>query len=102
MSFALKCLVIILITFTNLACPLPHDPEKSFDQAKRRGLRVGVVGDVSHQAISTGTLTKLKQFAKAHELDLIPIRDSLDALLHQLEKFKIDLVAEPLNQNSPW
>lgn len=95
--------VIVLLT----ACSFPKDPENSLQEARQRGLRVGIVNNPPYttykNGIAGGTEAGIiNRFAKSGGLKVTYICGTESVLMPQLEKYNLHLIIGGFDKKTIW
>lgn len=98
-------LICAFILYTS--CNLPKDPESSWENAKKEGLRVGVVDNppftkISSDSFSGKEITLINNFAASKNLEVTYLKGNESHLIEKLEKYEIDLVVGGFDKKTTW
>lgn len=98
-------LIFSLLLFSS--CNIPRDPNKSWEQAKKDSLRVGIVNKKSSSAVHSDSLNLserqfIKEFSKKNNLKTTFIEGSETDLIKKLEKFELDILLGEFDKKTIW
>ncbi len=98
-------LISILLLFTS--CNLPKDPKSSWENAKKEGLRVGVIDNppftnTTSESFSGTEMEIINNFAASKNLEVSYLKGNESYLIEKLEKFEIDLVIGGFTKKTVW
>ena len=85
-----------------MSCSWPKDPEDTFEQARHKGLRVGVVSTPQDRASIDREKAMLVAFAKANTMQLTFVEDSETRLIELLKQYELAIVCGGFTKNTLW
>lgn len=100
-------LILILFVLFCQSCTYPQDPENSFEEAQSNRLLVGLIDNppfvqVAKDSFSGSEVQKLKNFAKAHNLEIKFIPGTESELVEKLENYELHIVAGGFTRQTIW
>lgn len=99
--------ILILTLLVMAGCTFPRDPENSFEEAQKNGLKVGVVKrppfvNISGENFSGSEIDLIREFAEKEHLQIEFKEGSETELLEELEKFHLQVVAGGFTKKTIW
>lgn len=98
-------LICVLIIFTS--CNLPKDPKSTWENAKKDGLKVGVVDNppftsTASDSFSGNEVEIINNFAASKNLKVSYLKGSESELIEKLEKYEIDIIIGGFTKKTVW
>lgn len=100
--------IVVTILLVAISCNnYPRDTKNSFEKAKEKELKVGVVENppyvvFQNDGVSGIEIRLIEKFAEKHNLDIGYIQDTESQLIKQLENYKLHIVAGGFKKKTVW
>ncbi|WP_236979537.1 transporter substrate-binding domain-containing protein [Membranihabitans maritimus] len=97
--------LLVLLALT--ACNFPKDPHSAFENARKNGLKIGVVHNppytkVENTTFSGSEILYLREFCKKERLQYHFEFGNETYLIKKLKEYKLDIVAGGFQESSIW
>lgn len=98
---------LILLVIAVSCNDYPRDTKNSFEEAKAKGLKVGMVEnppfiEFQNNSISGIEIRIIEEFAEKHNLNIRYIRGTETELINQLENYELHILAGGFDRKTVW